>query len=115
MTRKVLISPNFGAGWSTWNSTLRDDFLFDAELIRAVESREPLGYGYRGSGTETTIPGSPLAAFVERLVAKHGPEARHAYLGGSTGLTVVSVEGPFRVTEYDGAEAIETRDTTEWL
>ena len=32
----VMISPGFGAGWSTWNSEFRDTLLFDAEIAQAV-------------------------------------------------------------------------------
>lgn len=33
----VLISPNFGAGWSTWNQDHQDILLFHPKLIKMVE------------------------------------------------------------------------------
>jgi hypothetical protein len=106
-TRKVLVSPEFGAGWMTWQDTAyAEDFLFDAELIAAVERGDDLG------GEDQ--PGTPLALFVERLVAKHGEDARHVYLGGARDLEVKEVEGVFIVEEYDGSESILRRDDAPW-
>jgi hypothetical protein len=96
--RKALYSPGYGAGWSTWNEH-KDFFLFDAELIAAVEAGTPLGYN--------------RARDPDRLRAKYGDDTC-PYLGGARDLAVIEVHGPFRVTEYDGYEGIEYRDAVEW-
>lgn len=106
-TRKVLVSPEFGAGWMTWNTEYAKDFLFDTDLIAAVEEGQALG--------SEDEPGTPLAEFVARLVAKHGPDAQHVYLGGASGLKVETVDGPFRVDEYDGSESIVLAAREEWF
>lgn len=109
MIRKVLISPSFGAGWSTWNTDFREDFLFDAEVIAAVEAGAPLG--------DEDEEGTVLHGFVQRLVAKHGEGAQHSgyFCSASDGLEVVEVDGPFIVEEYDGSESVRLRDETEWI
>ena len=55
----VMISPGFGAGWSTWNSEFRDTLLFDAEIAQAVidgdkaKADRACGGGNHGGCTET--------------------------------------------------------------
>lgn len=87
--RKVLISGGFGAGWSTWNTANPEAVLFWAPLIEALEAGEDVTEDHPA---------------VRSLVAEVG----NVYLGGLEGLYVAEVTGPFRVTEYDGAESIET-------
>ena len=110
MTRKVLISPGFGAGWSTWaEDQFQEDCLFDPALIVAVEAGTPLG--------EWDEPGTPMHAFDQALRKKHGIESGEEviYAGGAHGLEVVEVDGPFKVDEYDGSETIVTRNDDIWL
>ncbi len=90
---KVLISPGYGAGWSTWECK---ELATDARLIDAFEhciSKEKmhelcadLGYG-------------------------------DVYMGGFDQLRVVDVPVGtiFRVHEYDGYESIEVFDESGWL
>jgi hypothetical protein len=105
--RKVLYSPGYGAGWMTWNTDYREDFLFDADLIAAVEAKTELG--------SEDEPGTPLAEFIRRLVAKHGDDAQYAYLGGARDLQVATVDGPFRIDEYDGSESIVLASQEQWF
>lgn len=96
---KVLISPGFGAGWSTWNEL---GMATDARLIDAFEhgvSEEEMkqlciDFGYTG-GLEGTLP----------------------YMGGFEQLEIVDVpEGTlFRIDEYDGSESIVTFEEEGWL
>lgn len=105
--RKILISPGFGAGWSTWaDDELQKDMLFDEKLIEAVENEVPLG--------DEDAPGTPLGDFVLRMKEKHGKEV-YFYTGGARDLRVVEVNGRFRVTEYDGHEDIITDETAGWI
>lgn len=97
---KVLISPDFGAGWSTWAcSQYQRDFLFDAELIKDVEA------GDRAGGVER---------FEARMRAKYGDDWSE-YLGGGCSLEVVEVDGPFRVDEYDGSESLVLAVNEQWI
>jgi hypothetical protein len=105
--RKILYSPGYGAGWMTWNPDYREDFLFDADLITAVEANAELG--------SEDEPGTPLAEFIKRLVAKYGEGAQHAYLGGARDLRVAVVKEPFRIDEYDGSESIVLASQEQWF
>ena len=80
-----MISPEVGAGWSTWNGEHRDVLLFDAEIVQAV------------------LDGDADKA---ALIAKR--KCADAYTGGSGGLTVRWLDkgSVFEVEEYDGSESL---------
>lgn len=90
---KVLISPGYGAGWSTWEGA---GLATDARLIEAFE---------RGIS----------ALEMQELCADLG--YGDVYMGGFKNLTVVEVpKGTiFRIKEYDGFESIEVFDDSDWL
>lgn len=96
---KVLISPGYGAGWSTWNEAgmATDKRLIEA-FINGISEADMkqlcIDLGYTG-GFEGTEP----------------------YMGGFKNLRVVEIpEGTFfRVSEYDGYESIEVFDDSDWL
>ena len=94
----VLVSPGFGAGWSTWSYVGEEDYrnfmLFDPTLVTMVE---------RGDSVEA----------IESYVTAIHP---HTYCGGASDLTIqwLPVGTAFRIHEYDGAESVEIRDDIEW-
>ena len=99
----VLVSPGFGAGWSTWvyhggeGEDYRghiDFMLFDPTLVTMVE---------RGDSVEA----------IESYVTALYP---HTYCGGADDLTVewLPVGTAFRIHEYDGSETVEIRDDINW-
>jgi len=94
----VVVSPGFGAGWSTWSycgeEDYRDFMLFDPTLVDMVE---------RGASAET----------IETYVTSMHPGT---YCGGADGLTIqwLTVGTAFRIHEYDGSESVEIRDDIEW-
>lgn len=89
----VLYSPEFGAGWSTWN-TKYPQLVFDPAIVKYVEKGE-------------------LEKLGEYMTLKY-PDA---YTGGMGSLTVAWIpEGTaFRITEYDGSESIEIMEEVNWL
>lgn len=89
----VLFSPEFGAGWYTWNgSKYGQDLLFHPELVKEVLEKGD----------------------VKKVAENLFPEA---YLGGVKDLEVkwVQVGQKFRVDEYDGSEQIILIDEDEWI
>lgn len=95
----VVVSPGFGAGWSTWALAIGDkeilDFmLFDPSLVDMIE---------RGESAET----------IETYVT-----SMHSgiYCGAADDLTIqwLPVGTAFRIHEYDGAESVEIRDDMDW-
>jgi hypothetical protein len=89
----VLYSPSFGAGWYTWNREY-PDMVFDPMLVRMVEKEE-----YDKALTYATM---------------RWPDA---YFGGLEDLRVkwVPVGTLFRITEYDGNESIELKESDDWM
>lgn len=108
--RKVVISTDWGAGWSTWCHQepvreLRERMLFDEVLIAELESgRDPVQAGRE---------------LIERMRQQYADPEKldgwHIYDGGASDLVVVEVEGAFIVEEYDGKESIMVRDKIDWF
>ena len=90
----VLVSPGFGAGWSSWNP-LKPELLFDPAVVAMVED---------GTNAET------ITAYCE---AKY-PDG---YFGGVTDLEIqwIPVGTQFRIHEYDGSETLELKDVLPWI
>ena len=91
----VVYSPGFGAGWSTWDhGNYGDALVFDPNIVTYVETKR----------------WNELKVYMELKY----PDL---YLGGIGDLTVewVPVGAQFKVTEYDGSESIEYRDSEDWL
>jgi hypothetical protein len=88
----VLYSRGFGAGWSTWNKDV--DCLFTPAIVEQV------------------MQGEVTQEFAKSCYS----DAPYFYAGGNDGLSIawVKVGTKFRITEYDGAEGIETLDQTDW-
>lgn len=81
----VLVSPGYGAGWSTWNSEHREVLCMDAEIVQAV------------------IDGD-----LDRAIAVAEQKCPGIYTGGGRGLSVewVPKGEAFEITEYDGYESL---------
>jgi len=87
----VLISPGFGAGWSTWaHDGENEALLFDSRLVDAVLAE---------------MPEDKFVALCESLGYQN-------YKGGAGDLEVYWLEPGtrFTVEEYDGSESIRTFD-----
>lgn len=91
----VLVSPGFGAGWSTWaDDSEAEAMLFDSRIVDAVLAGQDA---------------NEIAVLVEGL-------GYDSYLGGVDGLTVVWLEPGIRfyINEYDGSESLRTFDDLIW-
>ena len=86
---KILVSPAFGAGWSTWANEDQEEFMLrDPALIALAEAKAGV-------------------AAVDRLLAQRfGDDA--PYTGGWDSIQVVELPDgtPFTVQEYDGYESL---------
>lgn len=98
----VLYSPDFGAGWYTWN-TEHPAMLYDPTLVKWVMDGKP--YGQKRSGVEWV-----------RLVATLEEKYPRCYLGGLRDLEIrwVPVGTRFYVDEYDGSETVVLEKDVEW-
>ena len=97
----VLVSPGFGAGWSSWASeSERELMLFDPHIVDIVLQ-------YQGRDKRE------MAEKINMIVALKRYES---YTGGLDQLEVgwVRKGERFRITEYDGHETLETVDNIDW-
>ena len=92
----VLISPGFGAGWSTWNYRY-PEILFDPQVVDLV-----LNY-----------KGSDLVPRIEMVCETKYPEG---YFGGAEDLQVRWLDPGerFLINEYDGSESLTTEGDMKW-
>lgn len=96
--RQIVISPNYGTGLSSeWHIDEAYDIIESDILIQAVNNK-------------TTI-----TEVVEALIDAGYPESiEDLNWYGWRDATVITVNGPYRVVEYDGWESVEMRDSIKW-
>lgn len=94
---KVLISPGYGSGWSTWNDPM---MAFDRRLIKAFE---------RGISKEDMKALCVECGYVDSY--GYAP-----YMGGFDQLKVIDVPSGvrFQITEYDGSEKLKFFNEDDW-
>lgn len=90
---KVLVSPEFGAGWSTWNDKPK----------QVAEYKPIIEYIENGGDPSKLDEHHPL---VRQMMSDLG--LSDFYCGGANYLCVYKVDGPYRICEHDGFEHIET-------
>ena len=94
--REFLISPGFGAGWSSWNSEAKEFLLFDEGLINLAKRNA-----------------------TEEEAGKYIKEKgyKNIYIGGWEDIEVRELgdDMKFIVEEYDGSESIRIKDEEEWF
>lgn len=90
----VLVSPGYGAGWSTWGSSDTERArVFDADIAAAI------------------LEGNKVKA--RDIASQKYPDH---YLGGIDDLVVEWIEKgqPFEIHEYDGSESLRLVGSIDW-
>lgn len=91
----VLVSPGFGAGWSTWNSGEHfETMCMDAEIVQAVLDKD-----------------------IDKAVGIAKQKCGDFYEGGAKKLTVEWVKkgAAFEIVEYDGSESLRVIGDHDYL
>ena len=106
---KILISPGWGAGWSTWNSSsvpgMKNYLMTYQPIIDFIESG--------GDVNDFRNENHPILEELKKNIKeKFGSD--YVCVLGAHQLIVKNVEPPFRVTEYDGYETVEWEYGMEW-
>ena len=104
---KILITNDFGAGWSTWNTPnedLRKFLLTYQPIIDFIEAGNTFTHNDCHNPNEV----HPLLQQLTKDITDRW-EDLYFYLGGAENLTVRDIEqgSAFRVNDYDGKESIE--------
>jgi hypothetical protein len=94
----VIYSPGFGAGWSTWNIEYTEygqELIFDPGLADLLINRKSQDQ-------------------IEAYVAL---KWNGVYTGGLEQAVVewVPIGTEFKITEYDGSESLQFRNSDEWI
>ncbi len=96
---KILISPGYGAGWSTWAD--------DEEVARDIRTYQPI--------IDAIEKGENHMPLVDALEKEFKEKDKYLYTGGADNLVVVEVEPPFYIDEYDGYESVKTPSDYNWI
>lgn len=99
--RKILYSPGYGAGWSTWNSGEVAAYMLEYQpIIKALENDQQ----------------------IDELLVQLQKECKEKFnvdyvcILGADNLRVATVKGRVRIHEYAGYESIEEEDSYEgWM
>jgi hypothetical protein len=111
--RKILVSRGYGAGWSSWCSK-KEVSQFMAEYQPIIEFLETNGGRVKNLDKNKYNELNKLVEECEEIIQKKFNE--EIYTGGLSGLCVEEVSGPYKITEYDGAEEItEQYDYDCWF
>ena len=97
----VLVSPDYGAGWLTWNNQ-HPQMLFDPVMVNYLDKNHGIPYDkekYDG-----------IDAY---LTATYDG----GYFGGLSGLTIEWVQRglEFMIDEYDGSETLMLKDWINFI
>lgn len=95
----ILYSPGFGAGWYSWNISLKQ-LIFHPKLVEMVENNN-----------QHLIDEEWLK---DNLVVDKNS---YVYTGGAKNLRIKWIpEGTlFKIDEYDGAESVTTQEDEEFI
>jgi len=126
--RKILYSPGFGAGWTTWGGDTPEQKKFMLEYQPFIAFIEGGGQFDVKFGGDDKIEAHPLVVefkaewkrrWPEKIEIIDGKEYGYPYFGGLRDLQVktVPVGARVRIDEYDGNEsvAVEGANEDQWL
>ena len=95
--RKILYSPGYGAGWTSWNDGEVAAYMLEyAPIVEAIENK-----------TFTFSEKDPLCLQLEKECQEKFGENKHVCLLGADQLRVYETSGRVRINEYDGCESVE--------
>ncbi len=99
MSKKILYSPGYGAGWASWNSGPVGKFMAEYEpIINAIENDEPIS--------------ELIVQMQKEIFEKFGEE--YVCVLGADQLKVTTVHDQYRINDYDGFESVEERSGVDW-
>lgn len=90
----VIYSPEYGAGWYTWN-TNTPELLFDENIIRHIEAED-------------------IEGFNEYIKREYSIIASY-YRLQDLSVQWLPIGTEFKINEYDGLESIELKNEINWF
>ena len=124
MSKKILYSPGFGSGWSTWNAHSKEQYKLLCEyepFIRLIEQNNgyfPMPRDYRGYMHEESLVEIPEVAELAKLWQEQ--YSCDLYFGGLKDLKIREIPDgeAYQINEYDGKESVTLRsevDAEMWI
>lgn len=105
---KFLLSPGFGAGWSSWNRS-------NKKVFRYMLTYQPIiDYLENGGNASDLDAEHPLIKQLEKECKDKFNEDYICILGADD-LIVCEENSPFKINEYDGSESYSLRDEIDWI
>jgi len=104
MSKKILYSPGYGAGWSTWQYSIPTKFACEYQpIIEALENRKELHEEHE------------IIKQYKKDCEEKFDEDCVCVLGASD-LKIYEVPDgdQYQITEYDGNESVKLRSSQEW-
>jgi len=114
----VLVSPGFGAGFSSWGAPI--EAIFNPTLIELVEEKHNMEFvpNEKGGITQLRVWDDPkYKELIQKMIDFVEKTWEDVYSGGVPDLQVVWItEGSkFIIEEYDGSESLQLMDETNWI
>lgn len=92
----VLVSPGYGAGWSTWNNfDLAVDLIFHYDIASMLHNK--VQFSQIEQYAKAALPDAQLHG-LDKVEIQWVPEGTR-----------------FQIKEYDGSEWIETHEDQQWI
>jgi hypothetical protein len=120
MSKQVLVSHGYGAGWSSWAGSKAQAIAEYAPIVEYVAAGNPVLSGkprrYVPTDEWESTPWDEKEDWLHdnfRPLVKQMMdelELDRFFTGGADGLTVESVSGPYRIDEYDGFESVTSSE-----
>jgi hypothetical protein len=104
-TRKILYSPGYGAGWTSWNDGEIKKYMLTYEpIIKAIEAGQKINEKHPA-----------VLQLQKECLEKFNKD--YVCVLGADDLKVMEVAGRVRISEYDGSESVteEGTDNHEWM
>ena len=117
MTRKILYSPGWGAGWVSWNDGKAAEIMLTyqpiIDFIEAGNSFTDKDFRgmYASNGKSKTHP--ILVQMVNEIREATGNPDEYVCILGADDLRVATVSGRVRIDEYDGNESFTEEGSPE--
>lgn len=115
--RKILYSPGFGAGWTTWNSSKPEVAKYMLEYKPIIDFLEKGNKFTNEDCCDYDNDGKihPLLKQLQKECEEKFDESYICVLGADQ-LRVAEVSGLVRIKDYDGSESIEEQGECEgWM
>lgn len=94
--RKILYSPGYGAGWSSWNTSSKEVMKFMVEYQPIIDAIE--------AGEKITQSHPAVIKLQEEVKEKFNQD--YLCVLGAEDLEIYEAQGLVRIEEYDGYESV---------